>query len=412
MHRYEPLLLAETACIATHAVKLNSLPKGYGVREHLGLVTHQCLDGQVVHRAGVLFETRATITPKGDYLLMFPEGGHYNQSVEKVNDMIAYRSSDHGKSWQGPIKPFDIEYSQHGFCPLIPKGSKRIYAFGTQPLPLLHSMEHGQNENCPIGYRYSDDDGHTWSEVRLIRPQNDPTFTGMFVMRLCETDAGTWLLAPHEGQWTYQPVISRLYVLRSADQGKTWTVLPHRRHGGWSCPAPSRMDEGRCINLGGGEVYLMARTPEGHLWNLRSLDDGQTWSDPVPTSLVHPDAPPMLFHLSDGKTLIAFHHNRHSAKIYRGLGVEMNDVMQDRAEIWFATSGDKGHTWSESRFLFSTAAAADRGNPFLNYGCSYLDMILDDGVLNIFLPHRWQQALHLQIKESDLAKCKTRQELS
>jgi len=30
-----------------------------------------------------------------------------------------------------------------------------------------------------------------------------------------------------------------------------------------------------------------------------------------PTPLVHPDAPPMLFHLADGKTLAAFHRNRH-----------------------------------------------------------------------------------------------------
>jgi len=38
-------------------------------------------------------------------------------------------------------------------------------------------------------------------------------------------------------------------------------------------------------------------------------------------------------------------------------------------------------------------------------------MFVDDGVLNIFCPHRWQQALHLQIRESDLARAGTREEL-
>ena len=48
------------------------------------LLTAAAVDGQVVHHArppyGDLFETRATITPGGDYLLMFPEGQHYGGS--------------------------------------------------------------------------------------------------------------------------------------------------------------------------------------------------------------------------------------------------------------------------------------------------------------------------------------------
>ena len=420
MSKYEPLKLAETADIAAQAVKLSALPKGYVVREDLGLVTHEALDGQVVHRtlkpivfgvSGLLLETRAVKTPGGDYLLMFPEGEHYGGHPGHVNDPIAYRSRDRGRTWEGPRVAFDIDYSQHGFCPLIPKGSQRIYAFGTQPVIGMHTTERGQGENAPIGYRYSDDDGHTWSEVRLIRPQNDPDFRGMFVMRPCETDAGTWLLAPHEGDHSYRPVMTRLYVMRSPDQGKTWTLLPRERHGGWCVPPFNRMDEGRPISLGGGRVLLMARTCEGHLWAARSEDDGQTWSDPAPTPLVHPDAPPMLFHLSDGKTLIALHHDRHSDRRYKEGFHGGNPGMADRAQIWFATSGDEGRTWSEPRFLFSNAAFPDRPSSWYNNQCSYLDMFVDGEVLNLFCPHRWQQALHLQIKEADLAKAGTREEL-
>ena len=64
----------------------------------LGLLRHEALQGQVVHVAkeGVrgLFETRAVRTPKGDLLLMFPEGNHYAAGAGKVNDLLAYRSSD------------------------------------------------------------------------------------------------------------------------------------------------------------------------------------------------------------------------------------------------------------------------------------------------------------------------------
>jgi hypothetical protein len=71
----------------------------------------------------------------------------------------------------------------------------------------------------------------------------------------------------------------------------------------------------------------------------------------------------------------------------------------------------KGHTWSQPRFLFATAAAPDRPNAFFNYQCSYDDAFVDGGVLHVFLPHRWQQALHLTIKESALATPPTKAEL-
>jgi len=395
---------------------LEKTTKDYTVRPHLGLLAHEALDGQVVQRASdeeYILETRAIKTPKGDYLLMFPEGNHYGSG--KFNRLIARRSTDKGKTWGPATVAYDINYAQHGFSPLIPKGGARIYTFGTQPMPGLHILENGLNENAPIGFRYSDDDGHTWSEVCLIRPVNDPEFRGMFVMRMCETDAGTWLLAPHEGDSTYKPLMTRLYILRSTDQGKTWTLLPNVRHGGWCVPAFNRMDEGRCINLGRGKVLLMARTCEGHLWASRSEDDGQTWSQMAPTTLVHPDAPPMIFHLSGSKTLINFYHNRHSDLKYTEFHGG-NPGMKDRSELWFATSTDGGLNWSEPRFLLANAAIPNMDENTISdwqaYQCSYLDMFADEGVLNLFLPHLWKQALHMQIKESDLSKCKTLKELN
>lgn len=390
-------------------------PAGLTTHADVGLLGTIYLRGQVVHRTAdpsiPLYETRATITPGGDFLLMFPDGGHYGRAERKINKMLAYRSSDRGRTWQGPIVAFDIDYNQHGFIPFIPRGSTRLYAFGTQPIWDLYSRERGLHENAPIGYRYSDDDGHTWSEARIIRPENDPDFRGMSVMRMCETDSGAWLLGSHEGDWSYRPLMTRQYILRSPDQGKTWTVAPYPRHGGWCVPAFNRMDEGRPINLGGGKVLLMTRTPEGHLWFLRSDDDGVTWSDPQPTPLVHPDAPPMLFHLSDGKTLAAFHHNRHNDFDYTGLSGTKAEQMKDRSEIWLSLSQDEGRTWSEPRFLFANALAEYFDSPFRNYQCSYMDAFVDGEILHLFVPHRWRQVLHLQIDESAFKRLPTVNEL-
>ena len=390
-------------------------PSNFEFDLQLGLLRHQALRGQIVHtaRSGLrgLFETRAVRTPQGDLLLMFPEGDHYAAGAGKVNEMIAYRSHDNGKTWRGPTPAFEINYSQHGFIPLIPRGSSRIYAFGTQPIPSKYSREAGRHENTPIGFRWSDDDGQTWSNVQLITPSNDPGFLGMSVMRMCETDSGAWLLGSHAADWSQQPLTTRQYVLRSEDQGQTWRVLPEPQPGGWFVPKLNRMDEGRPINLGNGEVFFMARTPTGRLWSARSLDDGMTWSQPNPTPLVHPDAPPMLFHLSDRQTLIAFHHNRHFQTEYVGLSGTM-EGMRDRSEIWISLSDDGGRSWSEPRFLFVNARRPDpEKSGWFNHQASYLDAVIDRGLIHLFVPHLWKHALHLTIHEQDLVKLPTAEQL-
>jgi len=388
--------LAKSITVAGASFDPAAPPAPLMLRPDLGLVTAPAVDGSVVYQSPQeIYETRATITPGGDYLLMFPEGKHYAGGKDKCNSLVACRSSDKGKTWTEPIDALGIDYSQHGFIPLIPSGSQRIYAFGTQPIP---DRREGR-ENCPIGFRYSDDDGRTWSGVALIRPTNDPDFKGMSVMRMCETDAGTWLLGSHHADWSKKPIATRLYVMRSEDRGNTWTVAPGARPGGWFAEEFDRMDEGRPINLGGGNVMMMARTPAGHLWATWSGDDGRTWTDPQPTPLVHPDAPPMLFPHPDGKRLIALHHNRSAGGHFK---------TSDRSEVWVSLSADGGHAWTEPRFLFANALAPTMRDDFRNHQCSYIDAFTDGDVLQLFVPHRWKRALHLRVKVEDLQRLPTK----
>jgi hypothetical protein len=75
---------------------------------------------------------------------------------------------------------------------------------------------------------------------------------------------------------------------------------------------------------------------------------------------------------------------------------------KDRSEIWVSLSEDGGRTWSKPRFVFANALAPSLENSWRNYQCSYMDVFADDGTLNLFVPHRWQRALHLQVREQDL----------
>ncbi len=409
------MAIAETVRIRMQEIAHASLSGGLLIDEELALARHPALTGQVVHVAcnehARLYETRGTITPGGDYLLMFPDGLHYGHAGTKVNEMMAYRSPDKGNTWVGPTVAFDIDYNQHGFIPLQPAGDNRLYAFGTQPLWDMYNREDGLHENAPIGYRYSDDDGRTWSEVRLIRPDNDPEFRGMSVMRMCETARGTWLLGTHEGDWSYKPLLTRQYILRSEDRGASWELVPGKRHGGWHAGALGRMDEGRPLAVAGDEVYLLARTPTGRLWDSRSLDDGRTWSEFKPTSMINPDAPPMLFPLSDGQTWVNLHHNVHSQATYEGLHGKM-EGMKDRGQLWASLSQDGGRTWSEPGFLCTMARKpVPEANAFLNFQCSYVDGFADSPFLHLFMPQGWNRVLHLKIEEDRLSELPTAQEL-
>jgi len=211
--QYPKMAIADTVEIGSEKMYTKSLPEGLRILDDVGLAGVEALDGAVLYRAvDYAYEVRATITPGGDYLAMFPAGQHYGMSDRKANTMIALRSSDKGKTWSNPYIAFNIDYNQHGFIPLIPKGSKRIYSFGTQPVWGLYTRENGQCENAPIGYLYSDDDGYTWKGPTIINPVNDPGFLGISVTRMCETNKGTWLLGTNEGTNDPQPTVVTQYI--------------------------------------------------------------------------------------------------------------------------------------------------------------------------------------------------------
>jgi len=110
----------------------------------------------------------------------------------------------------------------------------------------------------------------------------------------------------------------------------------------------------------------------------------------------------MLFHHHDGKTLVAFHHNRHSGGHFHHA---------DRSEIWVSLSADEGRTWTQPRFVLANALAANTGSSFRDHQCSYLDAFVDGGVFHLFVPHRWKRALHLTLAADDIERLPTKKDL-
>ena len=151
---------------------------------------------------------------------------------------------------------------------------------------------------------------------------------------------------------------------------------------------------------------MFARVPSGRMWELRSADDGRTWSDPKPTRLHHPDAPPMVFWLADGGTMVALIHNQGSGD-WRG--------QADRRELWACLSGDAGRSWSEPRLLLvdttASHAAPSTRDPKRRVELSYADLLVDGDRLHLFLDHQKRQIFHIMLAEADLSAGATEQDL-
>lgn len=376
-------------------------------RDDLGVATALPLEVQRIRIDNFTCHPRAIRLPDGEFLLFAAAGPlHYGWAGKetKGNSMWLYRSSD-AWNWSAPVEPWSVPYSQHAAVPFLPSGAGDLYAFGTEP---RHDRYNGE-ENAAIGFRRSSDEGRTWSEVEFIMPRQEPGFQGMSAMRLCETADGSWLLGSHSGHWSGvegidRKVVTRQFLLRSEDRGKTWNLLPGSWPNGWHVPGTERMDEGRPIHLGGNRVLLLVRTTTGFLWELRSADGGRTWTNPAPTTLRHPDAPPMIFHL-DPETLVVFYHNKQVSGAF---------AHESRTELWASVSRDEGRTWSEPRFVLANACepAILNGWGGSTPMVSYVDLLVDGDRLNLFVDHQMRQVLQARFSKKDLLSLPTARELA
>jgi len=374
---------------------VNHLPQSLKLYPELGVAVSRIADVRRIHIDEFTCHPRSIVTQSGEILLFYAAGNlHYGwmSLARGSNQMYLIRSRDNGQSWSAPEPCWQIPYGQHAAVPLRPGNGKRIYVFTTEPAV---SAGYRGGENSPLGMRYSDDDGHHWSLVSFIRPQNYPEFTGMSAMRAAECQDGSWILGSHCGEAVNDRYTTCLqYFLRTADQGKSWEILPGRQ--GWSIPE-GRIHEGRPLCLPDGRLLGFFRTSEGHIWVNQSADNGQHWTIPAPSVLKHLEAPPMVFLLEDGR-LVCFLHNK--ASFDNAVHQFAHEI---RAELYVTVSLDQGKSWSEPKIF-----AVEAGTPPVHTGwggttpmVSYCDLLQKDGMLHLFIDHEMRQVLQASFSLAD-----------
>lgn len=313
--------------------------------------------------------------------------------------VVTMRSADRGKTWTKPLpleNPGGPEAS-YGVLLRVPSG--RVYCFYNYNRDNVREVktETGGvfSRVDSLGeyvFRYSDDDGRSWSdrrypvpvrefdcdkynayggEVRFFWNVGRPLLVAgddaqrpkwpagpAAILTLHKVGAmGTGFYAQSEGAF-----LRSANILHEIDPAKlTFATLPEGDVGLRAPLGGGRIAEEQCIvQLTDGSLFCVYRTVDGHPAYSTSRDGGKTWAapdylaySPGGRKVKHPRAATFVWSLGNGCYLYWFHNHGPTAA-QRTAGW---DPYSDRNPVWVAAGreidagGGKGLIWSEPEIL-------------------------------------------------------------
>jgi hypothetical protein len=223
---------------------------------------------------------------------------------------VLVRSRDAGRTWSSPVVV--PGYDWYGVeCPSLTQlvtGDLLILQWKWRWMP----WPEGTGTRTPGLYEHA---GYPWArsndgayvhrsrdggQIWELGERIDTTpYPGAYTMRSAvELDDGTLLLAV-----TDIPEWRRIYLLRSTDGGRTWSVGP------LVASAVDRQFSEPCMIREGARLIVLIREERtGFIHQSDSWDGGLTWTPPYPTPMW--GCPPHLLALGDGRLLCSYGHRR------------------------------------------------------------------------------------------------------
>ena len=324
------------------------------------------------------------ITQDGNWLCVLTTGP--STESQGGQHVVATISTDKGMTWSEliAIEPGleDPNWRMSSWVTALIVPGGRVYAFYD------YNFDGGATQHGGwLTYRYSDDNGRTWSDRRYRVP-----------MRMAKRDRENVSGGTYQYFWCIdKPVISGgsvyfgLPKLTSGvplDGGEGWVVhsdniltesdpleihwemLPDGDIGVWNPDLGSVQEEQNIEVLSDGTLYMVNRTEIGHPAYAISRDNGHTWTTPQIVRYANgrpiktPRACPRAWKASNGKFAFWFHNDS-----YPGWGSSAV-----RNPVWLSggIQVDGEIQWSQPEILLYTPDPTVRG-------MSYPDFIEQDG---------------------------------
>ena len=352
--------------------------------------------GYVIPDEGYCDQPYVVITKDGNWLcLLTTAGGHEGAANSHVVSTI---SSDQGKTWSKLVELEPVDGPPSVYSLPVVADSGRVYAFYDY---------NGDKFKCPkrsdcVGwfvYKYSDDNGRTWSKERYRLPMRmtavdrNNTFGGKVQifwgigkpivqtgsMLFAFSKCGQYVIERSEG-WFYRSD----NILTEPDVTKIqWQLLPDGDVGLKNPEFGDVQAEQNIVPMNDGSIYCMYRTARDHPCHAYSRDKGHTWTLPEYATYTpggrrfkNSRACPKVWKASNGKYLFWFHHHGAHKNPYRG-----------RNPAWLSGGIEKDGLiyWSQPEIVLYDTEPKNclfdpkTGMPGPGGGMSYPDLIEQDG---------------------------------
>ena len=283
------------------------------------------------------------------------------------------------------------------------------------PLWLLYtSQKSGNQDTAIVRRRISHDHGRTWSPPdTLIGDAGTFVRQPIHVTRAGDLLLGTFLCRTEPGvKWVGDDDISEVRI--SSDGGKNWRRI--------TVPGSLGCVHMNIVEAGPGELLALFRSRwADFIYASRSLDNGLSWSAPVPTELPNNNSSLQVSRLSDGRLALVYNHSSAANAAERRLSLydEIEDEDEStptaqpsaprartafwgapRAPLMLAISADGGRSWPVRSEIETgdgycmTNNSADRRNRELSYPSVHQ---MPDGSLNIAFTYHRQGIKHVRI---------------
>lgn len=295
-------------------------------------------------------------------------------------------SRDGGKTWSEPEVMFESNTGINASHPALRRLANgelgaTYQRINTKPIDQWDSENWLKSlTNADKIFRYSKDEGKTWSKEILISPPTGYWTSGHD--RLLVHSNGR-LIQPLHTQVNFDKGIHNVVATKVAwsdDHGRTWhlgeQLLEVRKLAtGYRNIRVSNFHEVAIAERADGSIYMIGRTSAGRLYQSESFDRGETWTTPNPTELYSPEAPPNIERIPGSDDILLIWNSQSVYNTHSHLG--------QRLTLASMISSDGGKTWGSYREFITVPAYEIGAESFNRNGVSYPSIFFDEGWAHI-----------------------------